>query len=88
MARTKQSAMTLYGGISPRQQLATKAARQAENPHSGPSEGVKKPHRYRPGTVALREIKKYEKSCELFLRKLPFCGLVHEIVQDFKEDLR
>ena len=38
--------------------------------------GVKKPHRYRPGTVALREIRRYQKSTELLLRKLPFQRLV------------
>ena len=50
--------------------------------------GVKKPHRYRPGTVALREIRKYQKSTELLIRKLPFQRLVREIAQDFKSDLR
>ncbi|KAK6115775.1 hypothetical protein DH2020_008044 [Rehmannia glutinosa] len=50
--------------------------------------GVKKPHRYRPGTVALREIRKYQKSTELLIRKLPFQRLVREIAQDFKTDLR
>ena len=34
--------------------------------------GVKKPHRFRPGTVALREIRRYQKSTELLIRKLPF----------------
>ena len=34
--------------------------------------GVKKPHRYRPGTVALREIRRFQKSTELLIRKLPF----------------
>ena len=34
--------------------------------------GVKKPHRYRPGTVALREIRKYQKSTDLLIRKLLF----------------
>ncbi len=53
--------------------------------HAG---GVKKPHRYRPGTVALREIRKYQKSTDLLLRKLPFQRLVREIAQDFKTDLR
>ena len=43
--------------------------------------GVKKPHRYRPGTVALREIRKYQKSTELLIRKLPFQRLVREIAQ-------
>ena len=44
---------------------------------------MKKPHRYRPGTVALREIRKYQKSTELLIRKLPFQRLVREIAQEF-----
>ncbi|VFV25789.1 histone-like [Lynx pardinus] len=52
MARTKQTARKSTGGKAPRKQLATKAARKSA-PATG---GVKKPHRYRPGTVALREI--------------------------------
>ena len=43
---------------------------------------VKKPHRYRPGTVALREIRRYQKSTELLLRKGPFARLVREILLD------
>ena len=50
--------------------------------------GVKKPHRYRPGTVALQEIRLYQKSTELLIRKLPFARLVRKIAQDFKTDLR
>merc|ERR1712107_321847 len=84
MARTKQTARKSTGGKAPRKQLATKAARKSA-PATG---GVKKPHRYRPGTVALREIRRYQKSTELLLRKLPFQRLVREIAQDFKTDLR
>jgi len=40
------------------------------------------------GTVALREIRKYQKSTDLLIRKLPFQRLVREIAQDFKTDLR
>ena len=47
-----------------------------------------KAHRFRPGTVALREIRRYQKSTELLIRKLPFQRLVREIAQDFKTDLR
>ncbi len=43
---------------------------------------------FRPGTVALREIRRYQKSTELLIRKLPFQRLVREIAQDFKTDLR
>ena len=63
----------------------TNAAARKSAPATG---GVKKPHRYRPGTVALREIRKYQKSTELLIRKLPFQRLVREIAQDFKTDLR
>ena len=69
---------------APRKQLATKAARKSA-PVAG---GVKKPHRYRPGTVALREIRRYQKSTELLIRKLPFQRLVRELAQEFKTDLR
>jgi histone H3 len=50
--------------------------------------GVKKPHRFRPGTVALREIRRYQKSTELLIKKLPFQRLVREIARDIKHDLR
>jgi histone H3 len=84
MARTKQTARKSTGGKAPRKQLATKAARKSA-PATG---GIKKPHRFRPGTVALREIRRYQKSTELLIRKLPFQRLVREIAQDFKTDLR
>nr|GEZ24630.1 histone H3.2-like [Tanacetum cinerariifolium] len=84
MARTKQTAHKSIRGKAPRKQLATKAARKSA-PATG---GVKKPHRFRPGTVALREIRKYQKSIELLIRKLPFQCLVRKIAQDFKMDLR
>ena len=84
MARTKQTARKSTGGQAPRKSLASKAARK-----SHPSNGViKKPHRWRPGTAALREIRRYQKSTNLLLRKLPFQRLVREIAQDFKADLR
>ena len=49
--------------------------------------GGKKPHRYRPGTVALREICRYQKSTELLIRRLPFQRLVREIAQDYRSRL-
>ncbi|EFO82758.1 CRE-HIS-71 protein [Caenorhabditis remanei] len=82
MARTKQTARKSTGGKAPRKQLATKAARKSA-PTTG---GVKKPHRYRPGTVALREIRRYQKSTELLIRKLPFQRLVREIGERKKID--
>jgi len=53
-----------------------------------PQEPKRKPHRYRPGTVALREIRQYQKGTDLLIRKLPFQRLVREIAQDIKSDLR
>ncbi|KAF9237092.1 histone H3 [Melanogaster broomeanus] len=78
MARTKQTARKTTGGKAPRKQLATKAARKTAA--AAATGGVKKPHRFRPGTVALREIRRYQ--------NFPFQRLVREIAQDFKTDLR
>jgi hypothetical protein len=96
MARTKQTARRSTGGKAPRKQLATLVARKSA-PATG---GVKKPHRYRPGVVALREIRcseasprtrtmysrvnrfvcrRYQKSTDLLIRKLPFQRLVREV---------
>ena len=84
MARTKQTAKKSFGGKGPRPNLATKAARMSL-PAVG---GIKKPQRYRPGTVALREIRKYQKSTELLIRKLPFQRLVRHVTSEFNLDLR
>lgn len=48
----------------------------------------KGPRRYKPGTVALREIRRYQKNTELLIRKRPFQRLVREVAQDYKSDLR
>ena len=86
MARTKQTARKSSGGKAPRQALLSKAEqRRKVAPGTG---GLKKPHRYRPGTVALREIRKYQASTQLLIRKLPFQRLVREIAQGFKCDIK
>jgi len=94
MARTAQQVQKSQGGKAPRREHN---ARKGKTPaptsahgvtpskasKSRPSAGhVKKPHRFRPGTVALREIRRYQKSTELLIRKLPFQRLVREIGQD------
>lgn len=50
--------------------------------------GIKKPHRFKPGTVALREIRKYRRSTEFLIRRLPFQRLVREFAQDARTDVR
>uniref|UniRef100_A0A3P8T6J4 Zgc:173552 n=1 Tax=Amphiprion percula TaxID=161767 RepID=A0A3P8T6J4_AMPPE len=59
MARTKQTAWKSTGGKPPKKQLAINAGPRTA------TGGVKKPHRYRPGTVVLREIRRYQKSTEM-----------------------
>ncbi|XP_004631797.1 histone H3.3-like [Octodon degus] len=84
MARTKQTACKSSSGKAPRKQLAPKATRESA-PSAG---GVKRPHRYRPGTAVLRQIRRYRKSTELLIRNLPLQRLVGETAQGFKTDLR
>ena len=92
-----------HTGKRPRENLATKVppktlsvaqvqknAQKAINTGKripGSTGGLKRPMRYRPGTVALRKIRRYQKTTELLIRKLPFNHLVWEIAQDFKTDL-
>jgi histone H3 len=78
-------------GKTPRKTAAGKTPRKTaagKTPKKAIAKADKKPHRFRPGTVALREIRRYQKSTELLIRKLPFQRLVREIAQDFKTDLR
>ncbi len=85
MARIKQTARKNASMANKtRKQLYNRAARKSA-PAMG---GLKKPHRFRPGTVAIREIKRYQKSTELLIKRLPFQRLVKEIAQNFKSDLR
>merc|ERR1712107_396183 len=51
-------------------------------------EVIKKPHRFKPGAVALREIRRYQQSTKLLIRKLPFQRLVREISQDYALGIR
>ena len=85
MARIKQTARK-HASIAGKAQtkLYNRAARKTA-PGMG---GLKKPRRFRPGTVAIREIRRYQKSTELLIKKLPFQRLVKEIAQNFKSDLR
>lgn len=83
MARTKSTDRKKLGAKSPRKQLQTKAANKSE-PTSKP---VKK-HRWRPGTVALREIRKLQRSAELLIRKAPFQRLCREVVQNIYDSHR
>ena len=88
MARTKQTArkqIATPAGKAPRKQIGSKQAARKTAP---PRKNMKKVHRYKPGTVALREIRKFQKSTDLLIRKLPFQRVVREIAQQFKSDLR
>jgi histone H3 len=74
MARTKQT--------------ARKHAKKEQTASNAPSAKPTRKHRYRPGSVALHEIRKYQKSTELLIQKLPFQRLVREISMQFDTTLR
>ena len=89
MARTKQTARRDQGGKAPRRIFtknpssikAQRAAKKGKTSYSKP-----KKWRFRPGTVALREIRRYQKNMDLLIRKLPFQCLVREIIFEYKQD--
>ncbi|KAI9183973.1 centromeric DNA-binding histone H3-like protein cse4 [Blastocladiella emersonii ATCC 22665] len=93
MARTKKSnfAGSSTGKSAAKKSLAAKTAPAAgaavrkapvKTPPASAETTEKHKRRYRPGTVALREIRKYQKTTDLLLRRLPFSRLVREITDD------
>jgi histone H3 len=78
MACVKQTALKSTGGAPPNLHVATKAALPSIH---AKGECMRKPHRWRPGKVAAREIHKFQKTTDLFVRKAPFQRVVREIVQ-------
>jgi len=80
--RLKQTSRTVHHGKAPRVDLIKKASSTV---------GIKNPrkkYRARPGTSALRQIRRYQKSTDMLISKAPFSRLVREIASDFKFDLR
>ena len=69
-----------------RMMLAKKAAK-SRIPTRSECFGRKK-YRYRPGTVALREIRRYQRSTDLIIQKAPFQRLVRQILVKIKKDMR
>ena len=78
-ARAQAARSKAASGKMPRKMIAAKKTPGGVGP---------KKHRFRPGTVALREIRRYQKTTDLLIRKLPFQRLVREIAQDFRSGLR
>ena len=90
MARTQKTARkaTMGAPTVSQNEARRAAAARARARHCGGKEPRTggKPRRYRPGTVALREIRRYQKSTELLIRMAPFECLVQKIVQDMEHE--
>ena len=87
MAKTKHTARKGMDGAAGRM---TKASRNiaVKTPHKPSSWQLKKKRRFRPGTVALREICQYQKSTKLLIRRAPFQWVIYEIMRGIWNDLR
>lgn len=70
------------GGIKSSSSIASRSApRSSSRPGDPLRRDSLKRKRYRPGTKALQEIRRYQKSTDLLLRKLPFSRVVREVAQ-------
>ena len=87
MARMKHTARKAMDGAATRMVKASKNI-AVKVPHKPPSHQMQKKRRFRPGTVALRKIQRYQKSTDLLIRRAPFQRVIHEIMQGFRNDLR
>ena len=87
MARTKQTARKGMSGAASRMTKALKNI-TTKAPHKPPSQQLKRKRRFRPVTVALREICQCQKSTKLLIRKAPFQQVIYEILRGIQNDLR
>ena len=87
MARTKHTARKALDGAAMRMVQASKNI-AVKAPRKPPPCQMQKRRRFRPGTIALREIWQYQKSTDLLIRRAPFQRVVYEIVRSFRNDLR
>ena len=87
MARTKHTAKKGTDGAASRMTKASKNI-ATKAPHKPPSQQLKKRRRFRPGTVALREIHWYQESTEQLIRRAPFQWVTYEIMRGIQNDLR
>ncbi len=89
MARSKRTPQRCSGGKFPTSHLVSQSSKGSQSINSiVTGGGPKKKHRWRPGTKSLREIRKYQKSTELLIKRQPFQRLVKEIAVNYKSDLR
>ena len=77
--RPTLSKVPVKGGKQPRKHLLWKLLQLGVTPTGG----IKKPHCYRPEMVALREIRRYQKSTECLIKRSPFQKLIREISQEY-----
>jgi histone H3 len=99
MARTKQAArkgagtsagkepkaMYLASGSGILKAAAAKNQSIKKQPRSAKPRSERPPKRYRPGCIALREIRRYQKSTEMLIRRRPFQRIVAEITQEMRK---
>ena len=78
--RKQMQKAPVKGGKQPRKHISHKVLRKG----IVPTGGIKKPHRYRPGMVALREIRRYQRSTENLIKRTPFQKLIREISQEYR----
>ena len=72
--------MHIKGGKQPQKYLLHKALRK----NKSQTGGIKKPHRYQPGLVALREIRRYQQLTDCLIKRTPFNKLIKEISQEYR----
>ncbi|XP_040244404.1 histone H3-like centromeric protein CENH3 isoform X2 [Aegilops tauschii subsp. strangulata] len=82
MARTKHPAVRKTKA-PPKKQLGPRPAQRRQETGATGQPKQRKPHRFRPGTVALREIRRYQKSVDFLIPFAPFVRLIKEVTDFF-----
>ena len=86
--RTARQADAKKGGANTKRARPTHGGKQPRSQGGKQLPQQQKPHQFRPETVTLKEIRKYQRSKELLICRLPFECLIWEILQGFNMALR
>jgi histone H3 len=89
MQQKQKGKISVASGAKASKKGSTSKGNKAIAKKTAPAEGgMKKKFRYRPGTVALREIKRYQKATDLLIAKAPFQRFIRAICDGIDGQLR
>ena len=85
MGRTRPQVKKVIPANAPRKSIYSNTNKKGT---TTVQERVRKPHRWKSGTVALREMRRYQKETRLLIPKAPLQRIIRDLAREHKDDVR